>query len=122
MDPISKIPMELRQSGEAAVKWLNEKNNNSFYLTGIVDYESALNAKTGQDYEFGLVLCNGEVCVREQVKVSLQKDGYTFNLVDSATPDIPPLLDPPEGIRSTWLTNVLQKHEFIVLLFYRGLW
>lgn len=43
MDPISNIPMELRQSGEAAVKWLNEKNNNSFYLTGIVDYESALN-------------------------------------------------------------------------------
>ena len=65
---------------------------------------------------------NGEVCVREQVKVSLQKDGYTFNLVDSATPDIPPLLDPPEEIRSTWLTNILQKHEFIVLLFYRGLW
>ena len=122
MDPISSIPMELRQSGAAAVKWLNEKNNNSFYLTGIVDYESALNTKSGQDYEFGLVLCNGEVCVREQVKVSLQKDGYTFNLVDSATPDIPPLLDPPEGIRSTWLTNVLQKHEFIILLFYRGLW
>ena len=122
MDPISKIPMELRQSGEAAVKWINEKNNNSFYLTGIVDYESALNTKTGQDYEFGLVLCNGEVCVREQVKVSLQKDGYTFNLADSATPDIPPLLDPPEEIRSTWLTNILQKHEFIVLLFYRGLW
>ena len=122
MDSISNIPMELLQSGEAAVKWLNEKNNNSFYLTGIVDYESALNTRIGQDYEFGLVLCNGEVCVREQVKVSLQKDGYTFNLVDSATPDIPPLLDPPEGIRSIWLTNVLQKHEFIVLLFYRGLW
>lgn len=122
MDPISNIPMELRQSGEAAVKWLNEEKNNSFYLTGIVDYESALNTKSGQDYEFGLVLCNGEVCVREQVKVSLRKDGYTFNLVDSATPDIPPLLDPPEGIRSTWLTNVLQKHEFIILLFYRGLW
>lgn len=122
MDPISNIPMELRQSGEAAVKWLNEKNNNSFYLTGIVDYESALNTQIGQDYEFGLVLCNGEVCVREQVKVSLQKDGYTFNLLDNATPDIPPLLDPPEGIRSTWLTNVLQNHEFIILLFYRGLW
>jgi hypothetical protein len=122
MDSISNIPMELLQSGEAAVKWLNEKNNNSFYLTGIVDYESALNTETCQDYEFGLVLCNGEVCVREQVKVSLQKDSYTFNLVDNATPDIPPLLDPPEGIRSTWLTNVLQKHEFIVLLFYRGLW
>jgi hypothetical protein len=70
MDPISNIPMELRQSGEAAVKWLNEKNNNSFYLTGIVDYESALNTKIGQDYEFGLVLCNGEVCVPKYSNMS----------------------------------------------------
>jgi hypothetical protein len=122
MDPINSIPMELRQPGEAAVRWLNEKNNDSFYLTGIVDYESALNTETGQDYEFGLILCNGEICVREQVTVFPQKDGYKFNLSDRLIPDIPPLLDPPEGIRSTWLTNVLRKHDFVVLLFYRGLW
>lgn len=122
MDPISNIPKELRQPGEAAVKWLNEKNNNSFYLTGIVDYESALSTKTGEDYELGLVLCNGQVCVREQIKVSPQKSGYKFNFVYSSIPDIPPLLDPPEGIRSVWLANVLQKHDFVVLLFYRGLW
>jgi len=42
--------------------------------------------------------------------------------VESATPGIPPLLDPPEGIRSTWIDEQLKKYEFIVLLYYRGLW
>ena len=31
-------------------------------------------------------------------------------------------LDPPPGARRGWLDSVLTKHEFIVLVFYRGFW
>jgi hypothetical protein len=37
-------------------------------------------------------------------------------------PDIPPLLDPPVGVRREWLDRQLEQHEFVLLLFYRGLW
>lgn len=122
MDRTKNIPAELRRPAEAALKWLNEKNSCSFYLTGVIDNNAALKAGTGDDYELGLILCDGEICVREQVTVSPEDLGYKFRLSDGLIPDIPPLLDPPEGIRSKWLTNVLTKHDFVVLLFYRGLW
>ena len=37
-------------------------------------------------------------------------------------PLIPPLLDPPIGVRTGWLNAQLDKHKFVVLVFYRGLW
>jgi len=43
-------------------------------------------------------------------------------LAAQAQPDIPPLLDPPGGLRSKWLDAQLDKFEFVVLLYYRGLW
>ena len=33
-----------------------------------------------------------------------------------------PLLDPPAGVRTGWLDDVLQKYSFVVLVFYRGFW
>jgi hypothetical protein len=72
--------------------------------------------------EFGLVLCDGEVCAREQVRITPTADGYQFKLVETGQREIPSLLDPPEGVRRQWLDSVLAKHEFVVLLFYRGLW
>ena len=36
--------------------------------------------------------------------------------------EVPTLLDPPVGVRRTWLDDQLTKHDFILLLFYRGLW
>ena len=47
-------------------------------------------------------------------------DKTTFELHGAR--DIPPLLDPPEGVRRSWLDDELAKHEFVLLLFYRGLW
>ena len=49
-------------------------------------------------------------------------DSYQFGYVVEAEPDIPPLLDPPPGIRREWLDKQLEKYEFILLLYYRGLW
>ena len=116
----------MRQPAQAALAWVNKTQQRNYELTGVVDYEQALTAKPGDFFELGLILCDGEICAREQVRVQPQSDAeqdrYVFNLVDAAVRDIPPLLDPPQGIRREWLAGELKKHEFVLLLFYRGLW
>ncbi len=116
------IPAELQPPAEAAVSWINETQRQTFELTGLVDYEQALSADADEGYEFGLVVCDGEVCAREQVRVQRADDGYRFSLVEAGDLDIPQLLDPPEGVRRQWLEGELAKYEFVLLLFYRGLW
>ena len=61
------IPTILRPQADAAVSWINETQARSYELTGLVDYEQALHAEAGEGYELGLVLCDGEICAREQV-------------------------------------------------------
>ena len=116
------IPQALRGPAEAALEWINAQRQPPSGLTGLVDYDAALNAAPGQSFEMGLVLCDGNICSREQVRVTPVENDYTFNLVDAAPREIPTLLDPPIGIRSSWIDTVLARHEFVVLLFYRGLW
>ena len=116
------IPTSLRPQAEAALSWINETQERNYELTGLVDYEQALRAEAGEGYELGLVLCDGEICAREQVRVGPSGDGYQFSFVDAAEREIPPLLDPPEGVRSGWLEAEMGRHKFLVLLFYRGLW
>ena len=116
------IPVELRPSAEAAVSWINKTQRHNYELTGVVDYAQALAADAGAGYELGLVLCDGEMCAREQVQVQPTADGYHFSLVEAGARDIPELLDPPAGVRQQWLAGELAKHEFVLLLFYRGLW
>ena len=115
-------PSALQAPAVAATAWINETQGQRFELTGLVDYEQALAAKDGEAFELGLVLCDGEMCAREQVRILPTADGFQFSVVDSVTPDIPPLLDPPVGVRAGWLDQALARHEFILLLFYRGLW
>ena len=122
MHAIESIPDTLRPAAQAAVLWVNASQNQSFELTGVVDYEQALTAAADEDYQLGLVLCDGELCAREQVHVQPTADGFEFELVEAAARDIPPLLDPPVGVRRHWLSDELKKHEFVLLLFYRGLW
>ena len=122
MQPDESIPTSLRPQAEAAVSWINETQGRSFELTGLVDYEPALRAESGEEYELGLVLCDGEICAREQVRVGPSGDGFQFSFVDAVEREIPPLLDPPEGVRSGWLEGEMARHKFMVLLFYRGLW
>ena len=122
MQTEDSIPEPLRLPAEAAVSWINRTQQRRFELTGIVDYEQALTAEAEDDFELGLVLCDGEICAREQVRIQRNDDGYRFSLNDLAKSDIPALLDPPQGVRGEWLDSVLARHEFVLLLFYRGLW
>ena len=122
MQTEDRIPAELRPQAEAAVSWINETQRQTFELTGLVDYEHALGVESEEGYELGLVLCDGEICAREQVRVQPTGDGYRFSLAEATGRGIPPLLDPPEGVRRQWLEAELAKHELVVLLFYRGLW
>jgi hypothetical protein len=117
-----EIPEQLRPQAEAALVWFNQTHDHAFELTGLVDYEQALNADPANAYELGLVLCDGEVCMREQVRIEHHESGYEFSSVAAGQSDIPPMLDPPQHIRRTWLDKALKKHEFVLLLFYRGLW
>ncbi|MDA1077126.1 MAG: hypothetical protein O3A63_20625 [Proteobacteria bacterium] len=122
MQTTQGMPAELLPQAQAALKWINETQAQTFELTGLVDYEQALAGNADQPFEFGLVLCDGEICAREQVRFQPVAGGYEFSLAEQAQRDIPCLLDPPEGARQAWLAGELQKHEFVVLLFYRGLW
>ena len=122
MQTQENVPSALRPQAAAALNWVNENQGRNFELTGLVDYEQALQTTTNETHEFGLVLCDGEICTREQVRVEPANEGYCFSYVEAAPSDIPPLLDPPAGLRSSWLDDELKKHEFVLLLFYRGLW
>jgi len=122
MHTLDRIPDELRSQAEGAVGWINATQGQSFELTGLVDYETALAADVDDTYELGLVLCDGEICARKQVRIEPVGAGYNFQLVEAGAREIPPLLDPPEGVRHEWLAGELAKHEFVLLLFYRGLW
>ncbi len=117
-----EIPSELQQPASEALAWINASQTRSYELTGLVDYEGALATESGMPYELGLVLCDGELCAREQVRVTPTAAGFEFSLVAAAAREIPPLLDPPEGVRRAWLDEAISKHKFVLLLFYRGLW
>lgn len=119
------IPPALQAPAEAAIAWLNAQDEASFELTGLVDADLAQAALAGdaqQGFELGLILCDGDICAREQVLVRGQAPEYQFSRVAQAGSEIPPLLDPPPGVRASWLDQQLAKHEFVLLLFYRGLW
>ena len=50
------IPTELRPLADAALSWINESQDRAYELTGLVDYERALDA-SGEACELGLILC-----------------------------------------------------------------
>ncbi len=123
MDPHDALPPTLEAPARAALAWLNEGRGTRYRLTGLVDTEAALAAAPGEPLEFGLVLCEGDHCTREQVRVEPGDAGYTVSAGATAeTARVPPLLDPPAGVRSAWLDEQLARYDFILLLFYRGRW
>ena len=89
MQTEDRIPAELRPQAEAAVSWINETQRQTFELTGLVDYEHALGVESEEGYELGLVLCDGEICAREQVRVQPTGDGYRFSLAEAWYPTAP---------------------------------
>ena len=118
----AEVPNWLQAQTQAAVDWINEDQNAALELAGVVDIDAAESASDGASYEFGVVLCDGEICAREQIRATPDGDQVRFSLAEQQTREVPPLLDPPLGVRAQWLDQVLAKYEFVVLLFYRGLW
>ncbi|NNL86329.1 MAG: hypothetical protein HKP27_11780 [Myxococcales bacterium] len=123
MPTSEEIPPSLVSPANAALAWLNETRGTRFRLTGVVDTEAALAAKPGDPLEFGLILCENEICLCERVRVAPAGDGYEVTAIESADAEaLPDSLDPPVGVRSTWIDEQLERFNFILLLFYRGRW
>ncbi len=68
--------------------------------------------------------------MRERIAVRPVGEGFEFSLVESPPTagradgklDPPAGLDPAPGALMGWIDEQLKRHEFIVLLYYRGLW
>lgn len=120
------VPDILRAPVDAALSFLNRSRTDPFTLSELLDADStaetAASIRSGASYTLSLILCDGYICDRAQVRVTPNEGGYEIQPIEDGPRDIPPLVDPPPGVRSRWLDQVLAKHEFVVLLFYRGLW
>jgi len=116
------VPASLKAPVEGALHWVNDAQAKNYELTGLVDVDSALQTKDGEAFELGLVLCDGEICTCERVRIQPDGTAFAFSSAEAERPAVPPLLDPPEGLRKEWLDKQLQAHEFLLLLFYRGRW
>lgn len=119
------IPSTLQPRVDAALAWFNasvEAADEEFKVTGILDADDAL----GGSDELRLILCGGDRCEQRSFRVSGASDAWEVELVDGIQTqqgDKPQAeLDPPPGVRSSWLDKALSQHAFVVLLFYRGFW
>jgi hypothetical protein len=119
---VEEIPHDLKPAAEAALAWINRERSAQFKLTGLVDPEVAQAAAPGDPMDLGLVLCEGDVCLREQVRIQKRDDGFQVSGIDAAQAVIPPHLDPPVGVRGSWLDDQLENYKFVIVVFYRGFW
>lgn len=120
------IPPALRAPVDAALARIDAAEEAHFEVTGLLEANAAaraLESGTGDPVELGLVLCDGDRCLRQQVRiVPLSGGDFDVSLVEEDAPTIPPRLDPPDGVRVGWLDAALARHAFVVLVFYRGFW
>ncbi len=131
------IPDAFAAEDEAARLWFAREQSTEFRLTGIVDPQDVLagESSNGGARELQLILCGNQegqdVCLRERFAIKPDGDGFDVtHLADDAANATggskigspAPLLDPPPGVRTGWLDDVLPKYSFVVLVFYRGFW
>jgi hypothetical protein len=119
------IPDTLQPRVEAALAWFNasaESADDEFTVTGILDADEAL---SGSD-ELRLILCGGDRCEQRSFRVGGTVDAWEIEFTDAVVApqgEKPQAeLDPPPGVRSSWLDKTLSQHAFVILLFYRGFW
>ena len=117
------IPEHLSDAAEAARAWFSAGQGSEFEVTGIVDPD----ATSGEQLQ--LILCGTQagqaVCLRERFEVRVAGGAFEVAHIAEAPPEfgsVAPLLDPPEGARKAWLDEAMTKHDFVVLLYYRGFW
>lgn len=117
------IPDHLVEAAEAARASFSAKQGSEFKLTGIVDpAESPVGP-------IQLILCGTqagqEVCLRESFDIRRAASGLNVAHIEEAPPafgSVAPRLDPPAGERAGWIDEVTARHDFTVVLFYRGFW
>ena len=128
---VEQIPSTLAAEAEAARAWFANAQGVDFKLTGIVDPEDTLAQQGALGHDLQLILCgvqNGQdVCLRERFQVQPRggDNGFDVTHVAASGPEIgspAPLLDPPQGVRASWLEDAMARHNFVVVLFYRGFW
>ena len=124
------IPAHLVDEAEAARAWFSREHGSEFKLTGIVDpHDVPEPDRATQARRLQLILCGTQggqdVCLREGFEVKPARSGFDVMHLQDSTPGVgspAPLLDPPAGMRTAWLEQVLARHAFVVLVFYRGFW
>jgi hypothetical protein len=120
------IPEALQPEVDAALAWFNATQEQVFEVTGILDADLALEASAPR--ELRLVLCGGDTCRQRSFRITRTAAGFDVEEAETDEPaadrstELLAELDPPPGPRRGWLDSVLARHEFVVLLFYRGFW
>lgn len=119
------IPEALQPEVDAALAWFNSTQADPFEVTGILDADLSLAESAPR--ELRLVLCGGDTCQQKSFRVASAGSGFEVALADSGADsanatDTQSELDPPPGARRSWLDSVIEKHAFVVLVFYRGFW
>ena len=118
------IPELLQPQVDAALDWFNLAQVDTFEVTGIVDAQLSLDAN--EPRHLRLVLCGGDTGQQKSFLVTASEGGFnvSFSEQDVSTDPTEPQaeLDPPPGARRAWLDSALNKHKFVVLVFYRGFW
>ena len=118
------VPEALRPEVDAALEWFNRREGELFEVTGILDPERAL--ASAESPELRLILCGGGRCEQRSFRVAGEPGAYDVTLVEDdpgSDPTQPQAeLDPPPGARRAWLDGALERHGFVVLLYYRGFW
>lgn len=120
------IPAALQLDVDAALEWFNRDQPIPFEVTGILDPDVALESDAAR--ELKLVLCGGDRCEQRSFRVAEGAAGREVGfLEDEAAADAGEAerqaeLDPPPGPRRGWLDRTLDRHDFTVVLFYRGFW
>lgn len=119
------IPAPLQTDVDAALEWFNRDQPIPFEVTGILDPEAALASDVPR--ELKLVLCGGDRCEQRSFRVADGAAGREVAFLEDEAPvadeaERQAELDPPPGPRRSWLDRTLDRHEFTVVLFYRGFW
>ncbi len=119
---LERVPDNIATPVDAALEFIRAKRGDGFDITGIVDPLDAFEIEETEPIELGLILCDGEICIREQVLLTKVGENWTVSEADQEDSLIPAHLDPPAGVRLDWLQRQIDDYSFVLLLYYRGLW
>ena len=114
---LETIPDHLQGDVNAALAWFNLQQGEAYEVTGIVDPPAT---EVGSQ-ELRLVLCGAGMCRQETFLVNAAEVTWLGARETNGEGDVAEL-DPPPGALRNWIDEVSARHEFVVLLFYRGFW